>query len=45
MDERDWLAPGSEGSSEVGGVSVEVMRVVTDVMPLSGEGVRDGAFG
>ena len=26
-------------------LSVEVIRVVTNVMPSSGEGVRDGAFG
>ena len=45
MDERDWVAPGGEGFSEVGSVSVEVIRVVTVVMPSSGEGVRDGEFG
>ena len=45
LDERNWIALGDEDSSEVGGVSVEVIRVVTNVMPSSGEGVRDGAFG
>ena len=41
LDERNWVAPGGEGSSEVGRVSVEVIRMVTDVMPLSGDGVRN----
>ena len=45
MDERDWVSLGGEGSREVGGVSVEVIRMVTDAMPSSGEGVRDGTFG
>ena len=30
--------------SEVGDVCVEVVRMVTDRMPSSGEGVRDGDF-
>ena len=33
----DWVAPEGEGFSEVGGVHVEVIRVVTDVMPSSDE--------
>ena len=32
-------------SSEVGGVRVEVVRVVTDATPLSGERLRDEMFG
>ena len=36
---------GSEGSSEAGDVSVEVVRVVTYATSSSGEGVRDGTFG
>ena len=35
-DERDWIAPGGEGFSEIGGVCVEVIRVVTNEMPSSG---------
>ena len=35
LDVRDWVAPGGEGSSEVGDVSVEVTRVVTNSMPSS----------
>ena len=34
-----------EGFSEVGGVRVEVIRMVTDATPSSGMGVRDGAIG
>ena len=45
LDERDWVTLGSEGSSEVGVVSVEVFRMVTDVTPSSGKGVWDGTFG
>ena len=45
MDETDWVIPGSEGSSEIGGLSVEVIRMITDAMPSSGEGARDGTFG
>ena len=44
LDEEDWVTPGSEGSSEVGGLSAEVIRMVTDVMPPSVEGVRNGTF-
>ena len=36
---------GDEGFSEVGGVHVEVIRVVTDATPSNGEGVWDGMFG
>ena len=39
MDERDCIIPGSEDSSEVGGVSVEVIMMVTNAMHSSGEGV------
>ena len=42
---RDWITMGNKGSSEVGGVSVEVIRLVTDATPSNGEGVRDGTFG
>ena len=28
MDKSDWVSPGGEGSSEVGGLSMEVIRVV-----------------
>ena len=45
LDERDWVILGSGDFSEVGGVNVEVVRMVTDVMPSSGEGVRDGTLG
>ena len=45
MDEGNWITPGSEGSSEVRGVIVDVVRMVTDAMAPSGEGVRDGMFG
>ena len=34
MDERDQLAPGSEGCREVGSVSVDVI-IVTDAMQQS----------
>ena len=33
LDERDWIAPGSEGFSEVGDINVEVFREVTDEKP------------
>ena len=36
---------GSEGSREVGGVGMEVIRVVADTAPSSGKGVRYGVFG
>ena len=36
---------GSEGSREVGDVGMEVVGMVTDMVPSSGKGVRDGAFG
>ena len=45
LDERDWVSPGSEGSSKVGGVSVEVLGMVADATSTGGEGVRDGTFG
>ena len=41
----NWVTLGREGSNEVGSVSVEVIRTVTDATPLSGKGVRDGTFG
>ena len=40
LDERDWVAPGGEGSSEVGGVSVEIIRVVTDCNVLEWRGCK-----
>ena len=36
---------GSEGSHVVGGVGMEVVRMVADTAPSSGKGVRCGAFG
>ena len=36
---------GVEGFSEVGGAIVEIIRMVTDTLPLSGMGVKNGAFG
>ena len=45
MNERGWVPSGSEGSSEVAGVGVEVIRMVTDLAPSSDKGVRYGVFG
>ena len=45
LDDGDWVTPGSEDSSEVGGGSMEVVRMVTDVKPSRGEVVSDVAFG
>ena len=42
MDEGHWVTPGSEGSSEVEGVSVEIFSMVTVATPSGGEGKRDG---
>ena len=36
---------GDEGFGEVGDVSVEVVGMATDALPLSGSGIRDWAFG
>ena len=35
----------SDGSREVRGVGMEVIGVVADMVPSSGNGVRYGAFG
>ena len=45
MNERYWILMGSEGSSEVRGVGVEVIGMVTDLTSSSGKRVRYGAFG
>ena len=45
LDERDWVTAEREGSSKVRGLSVEVIRMVTDATSTGGEGVRDGTFG
>ena len=44
MNERGWIPTGSEGSSEVCGVGVEVIGMVTDTVPSSGKVVRYGVF-
>ena len=44
MNERGLVPTGSEGSSEVGGVGMEVIGVVAVTVPSSGKGVSYGAF-
>ena len=44
MNKRGWVPLGSELSSEVGGVGMKVIGMVTDMPPSSGKGVRYGAF-
>ena len=45
VNERGWVPTGSEGSNEDRGVGMEVIGVVSDMAPLSGKGIRYGAFG
>ena len=45
MNERGWVPMRGEGSCEVSGVGMEVIEMVADMAPLSGKGVRYGAFG
>ena len=39
------MTPGNESSSNVGGISVEVIGMVADAMSMGSKGVRDGTFG
>ena len=45
MNERGWVPMGSECSSEVSSVGMEIVGVVADTAPSSGKGVRYGTFG
>ena len=47
--EGGWTPAGGKGFGEVGGVSMEVIRIATDALPsplsLSGKGIRDRVLG